>query len=357
MKQITEFYRAHRMVILWTAGYIALMWAILFFLFDFNLFSGAQWNRLIHAQLRGFPGFVFGILMLSALPLYAATTTLVVRTGKPPVTISRPAWLPKFPKKSAKTAADKKSDAAPTATAAPADKPLPAELPNELRGAFMRARTYAATLQAAPKTDTAPSTTTAPTSNGPTTGAPTETAAPSPAASDNPAQIPINDAVPAPAPESHNTDDQLQPDGLPLPADFEFGDAPADDVIASPVFTEINFDTPAPKQDNAPTTTHPVAAHLEALGRDVRVQDDIVITNAMAIATHSDSDFWIADGDEWFASGKQKPSPVTAVLRAAAELSVEPVLYLGAQNIMDLDAMRTNWRAAGVRIVTDLTEL
>ncbi|MDE6478116.1 MAG: hypothetical protein K2L94_02600, partial [Alphaproteobacteria bacterium] len=143
MKQLTEFFHTHRYVITWTMCYIAMMWAILFFLFDFHLFSGAHWHRLMHAHLRGFPGFVFGILMLAALPLYAATTTLIVRTGKPLFTITRPSWLPKWPTGKKPVTPAPAAAAEPPREKAP-QKPLPADLPNELRGAFLRAREIAA---------------------------------------------------------------------------------------------------------------------------------------------------------------------------------------------------------------------
>ena len=89
MKRISEILSTHRHAIIWTACYIMVMWTILYFLFRFNMFSGHMWNRLFHAQLHGFAGFVFGILILAALPLYIASTALIVRTKKPLITIPK----------------------------------------------------------------------------------------------------------------------------------------------------------------------------------------------------------------------------------------------------------------------------
>lgn len=76
-----------------------------------------------------------------------------------------------------------------------------------------------------------------------------------------------------------------------------------------------------------------------------------------AIATHDDSDFWVADAENWFASGKTKPSPIDAVLVAAKEHDATPVLHLLSENIMDLDALKEKWGGYGILIIKDLGEL
>ena len=76
-----------------------------------------------------------------------------------------------------------------------------------------------------------------------------------------------------------------------------------------------------------------------------------------AIATHDDPDFWIADGDNWFATGKQKTSPVAAAVAAAKTENAIPVLLLKSENIMDLADLRKKWDADGVKIITDMSEL
>ena len=86
-------------------------------------------------------------------------------------------------------------------------------------------------------------------------------------------------------------------------------------------------------------------------------QNDIVITDKYAIATHDDKDFWIADDETWFAAGTARPSPVAAAKNAAAAHGLRPVLYLAQSNIMDLDARRDAWRADGVLVISDPSEL
>ena len=97
MKKITDIFKNHKHAIHWTIGYIIVMWAILYFLFNFNMFDGHMWHRLMHARLHGFAGHVFGLLILAALPLYMASTTLIIRTKKPLITVPLPKIpLPKF---------------------------------------------------------------------------------------------------------------------------------------------------------------------------------------------------------------------------------------------------------------------
>lgn len=82
----------------------------------------------------------------------------------------------------------------------------------------------------------------------------------------------------------------------------------------------------------------------------------LIFATDMAIAIHDDTDFWIADADNWFATGKQKPSPIAALLRTA-DTGRRPVLYLGAQNIMNIDELRENWQADGICVITSPDQL
>ena len=83
------------------------------------------------------------------------------------------------------------------------------------------------------------------------------------------------------------------------------------------------------------------------------MDDDVTITNKMAIAIHVDPDFWIADEENWFASGKQKVSPVLAAKNIAKKHGVTAALYLAQKNIMDLDSQIEIWKSAGVILITD----
>lgn len=135
MKWLKDFLKSNKYAIIWTLCYFVCAWAILYFLFDFDMFARLDWWRLAHAHLRGFGAFVFVILLLAAVPLYVATTVVIVRTKKPLITLPVPQFLQH------KTAAQ---PAAPddAETVAPADV-FPDDLPAELREPFLRARLHA----------------------------------------------------------------------------------------------------------------------------------------------------------------------------------------------------------------------
>ena len=93
MNKVLDFIKKNKYAFIWTICYVLVMWTVLKYMFNFDMFSGTQWNILFHAQLRGFPGFVFGILILAAIPLYIATTMVIYRTKKPLFTIKLPSFL------------------------------------------------------------------------------------------------------------------------------------------------------------------------------------------------------------------------------------------------------------------------
>lgn len=342
MNKIAEIFKANKHVIIWTVAYIAIVWAILLFMFNFNIFVGHQWQLLMRAEIKGFAGFVFGILMLAALPMYIATTAIIIRTKQPLITINiKPvtkiftAIIPHPVPTDAITSA---YDTTPQITKQPdntkdtqSGDEFPNTMPQELRGAFMRARQHIDHIVALP-----------------------------------PTQIPVaqNTAPTVTTPEPETGD-------LPLPSDFGFDSPDSTEFtpdISMPTFTDINFgdddnddtntqpadDTPAPITDN---DNNPVIDYLAQHGCTPRRNGDLIIANDIIIATHDDPDFWIADPDNWFATGKQIPSPITHLIKASAQHGLRPVLYLAQTNIMDLDARRTEWNKMGVTTVTDLSEL
>lgn len=345
MQKVLEFLKSKKSVLIWTVCYVFIMWAILHFLFNFNMFSASQWHRLARAELHGFPGFVFGILILAALPLYIATTTLVARTGESLIKIKLPKI--KIPKFMLPTPIDTPAptDApAPTESAAdtpdqptPESCPLPDDMPAELRGAFMRARQHLGAIQAS-AFDLSHMTGPAP----------------------QPVPVPLADTVDA-------------TDALPLPTDFDF-DASIPDTspgaeftAAAPTFTDIDFDAPsAPPPETTPDESpenefHPdlsaITNYLNTNNINFEIVDDIIITDKFAIATHSDPEFWVADTENWFAAGRVRPSPITAAIGTATEYNRTPAIYLGATNIMELDACIANWRESGITVITDLSDL
>ncbi len=322
MTKIFDFIKSHKYAIIWTLCYIVVTWAILYFMFDFSIFSSAQWRHLARAQLRGFPGFVFGILVLAALPLYIATTTLIIRTKKPLITIPLPKIkIPAFLKPAPAPA----SDPAPapeteTPTLGPNEVDAPAELPDdmpaELRFAFIRARNNIGRVQTS-------------VFNAPQ---PTTTAG-------------VTDTT------------EIVADTLPLPADFDI-DIPTPDTDASiPTFTEINFDDAIDNAPDNPNDSLELIVHLTEQDKEFSTDGDVVITDTHAIITHSDSDFWVADTDNWFAAGRTCPSPIATIQEIAQKHNRAPAIYLASKNIMDIDKLIPTWQSAGITVITDLAEI
>ena len=322
MNKILDFIKSHKYAIIWTLCYIATTWAILFFMFDFSIFSAPQWHRLMRAQLRGFPGFVFGILILAALPLYVATTTLIVRTKKPLITIpipkiKIPALFKHAPAEPASTPEPESETPALGPDEADTPTELPPDMPAELRFAFIRARNNIGRVQTS--------------------------------AFNTPQQTPVPNT-----PEMPDIDDT----SFPLPADFDI-DTPTPDTDIMPTFTEINFDEPESNTDIEFDTNDnsELIEYLTENNKAYSTDDNIVITDTHAIITHSDPDFWVADTDNWFAAGRTCPSPIIAVQNAATKHNRTPIIYLATKNIMDIEKLIPEWQSAGITVITDLSEI
>ncbi|MDE6481918.1 MAG: hypothetical protein K2L25_03820 [Alphaproteobacteria bacterium] len=324
MKKISEIFTAHRHAIIWTICYILIMDCILGSLFNFDMFSRAAWVRLMHSRLYGFGGFVFGILILAALPLYAATTAVIMRTQKPLFTL----WVPGFIKRAfapPPPPADEKADAPakPEAAAEPEPEKFPDSMPAELRGAFIRARRGGTRIQVS--------------------------------AFDNSHIIAQPEPQPVMAAAAAGATDTA--DDFPIPTDFDMSYPPESDDAIFPSFKDINFDdapaasTPAPA--TSASTTPPPQIPLDGAHAD----GDFIIYKNNLIAVHDDPDFWIADDTDWFASGKQRPSPIAPLKQRAVELGLTPVLYLARTNILDLDARIEKWTADDVTVISNLDDL
>lgn len=341
MNKISEFFQTHKYAFIWTACYIFMTWAILYFMFNFSIFSIHQWRHLMRAELHGFAGFVFGILVLAALPLYVATTTLIIRTKKPLITIPIPKIkIPKLIKTvpaAAPTPISEPESETPTLGPDEIDAPveLPDDMPAELRYAFIRARNNVGRLQTSS----------------------------------------FNSAT-SPIPQPEFATEQIS-DAFPLPTDFDLGDTEADIEDTKniptfgtvPTFTEITFDD----NENEENTTQDIPTidtennsicdnsrlieYLNKNNREYLTDGDTIITDTYAIITHSSPDFWVADTENWFAAGQVQPSPITTVQDAASRHNRTPVIYLESTNIMDLDKLIAEWESAGIIVITDLSEL
>lgn len=339
------------------------VWAVLRGLFNFNLFSWADLVRLAHVELHGFAGFVFGILILAAVPLYIATTVLTVRKGETPV---------KLPMPNCFTLPAKKTEVAP--------KPLVVEqeslpelshaVPPEMRESFLRAhRNYGVRQRSVFNR--------MPMSGG-------ENVSPAPVVASN---APTNDFVPimdtrtdntvasAIAPNAVASDVNTGTDAsdtlFPIPEDFDVPATNSEPQFSDvPVFSEINFgddgdddaedSEPADNNEKSRPTTNTMEQICELVkgsGLNAKADGDLVVSDAAVIALHDDADFWVADELDWFASGKQKPSPIVALLDACKDTDKKPVLFLAECNIMDFEKLAPKWRAKGIAVVQSRDDL
>ena len=336
-KSFVNFWRA----VAWTGIYVFVMWAILRGLFNFNMFSVAHLTKLLHLQLHGFAGAVFGILVLAAVPLYVATTVLTVRNKEMPVKLPLPKCLTET------APAPKPEPVVPVVTARETLPPVRAGVPMEMRETFMRAqKNYGARQMSVFNRQNVP---------GPDTAMPV--APVGAAGSVEPAREPIAEPVGA-----AKSEDVAAYGAMPIPTDFDM-DASADTADV-PVFADINFDDDndgASSDGGVPADESPVekvCAWLRAAGVDANVAGgDLIVANGYAIAVHDDDDFWVPDEIDWFAAGKQRPSPIVALRRAREERGLKPILYLGTDSIMDLDKNSAEWTSDGIKIVQGREEL
>lgn len=327
MSTISDFLKKCKIPFIWTIGYIFVTWAILHILFGFEMFSRADWIRISHAHLRGLGGLTFSLIIATTIPLYIATTTIVIRTQKPLLAIPMPKIIAKIMEKIFTKNQPPQPIEQKTESVAEENKPEPAEkYPTEMRAAFMRARMH-------------PNRITAPICN---------------VCSVTPNIYP--DAKSAPdvpvAPDFSSTD-------LPLPPDFDI-DSPTQSSPTAPVFQDINFyddDEPDDSEINT-DTENDVIDYLGKNNSEFDVlPNNIILTDNAAIAVHNDSDFWIMDEPIWFASGKTRESPIDALRATAAEHNVRAVLYLASTNIMNFEKKRAEWTENGIHVITKLEDL
>ena len=328
-KSFVNFWRA----VAWTGIYVFVMWAILRGLFNFNMFSIAHLTKLLHLQLHGFAGLVFGILVLAAVPLYVATTVITVRNKEMPVKLPLPKCLTEA------KPAPKPEPVVPVVTATETLPPLRAGVPAEMRETFMRAqKNYGARQMSVFNRQTA-------------------LVSATPVV--EPVREPITESVAA-----AKTEDVAAYGGMPIPTDFDI-DAPtgAGSDVDVPVFADINFDddnSGAPSDGAAPAGEGPIDKVLNFLrgaGVEANIAGDLIVANGCAIAVHDDDDFWVPDEIDWFAAGKQRPSPIVALKKAQSEKNLKPVLYLATDSIMDLDKNTAEWTSDGITIVKSREEL
>ncbi len=340
MACIKDFFKKWRLAIAWTVGYAVVMWAILRGLFSFNMLRLDHWEKLSHVELHGFPGFVFAILLLAAIPLYIATVMLTVRKNEVPVKIPVPKCFVKPPK--AEPAPPK-----PIVTPGEVLEDLPAGVPAEMREIFVRAHKNKSVRQMSvfnrpSKFDDSPVATTV-----------KAEPAPAPMMTPSPAPVALAPTVQTPHPVEPVSDEESD---FPIPTDF---DIPVKKDYDVPVFSDIKFDDDDEEDEEKSEKAEyaNVKDIISGAGHKPEIVGNLIVVNDCAIAVHADDDFWVADELDWFASGRQKPSPIAELNKIVTEKGLKPILYLGQTNIMNFDKVSEQWRAEGVQIVTSVDEL
>lgn len=130
---------------------------------------------------------------------------------------------------------------------------------------------------------------------------------------------------------------------MALPESF---DVDIKEETSAPMFKELNWDNTDDKTELNNQEENNIEIKIEIRG-----------DKKFAVATHDDPDFWVADEENWFATGKQKPSPINAVINTAKNENAVPVLLLKTENIMDLNTLIPKWKASGIKIIKNISEL
>jgi len=318
MKKVLDFIKSNMIVAKWTFWYFFVLWLILRFVFHFDPFSAHYWWKFFHATLHGFAGFVFGLLVYTAIPIYIATTVTVYRKKELVITIPFVdkifTYIKKlFPKKqepAVETPAPEIKEPEPTAPEYPDD------MPPELRIPYMRAKNNLSLTGTVSAYNKQKATTT----------------------------------------NNSEKSEQESDTMLPLPTDFDLSDSDTFGGFsesAIPTFKDINFDNePEPKNLENSTTKYFKSKNIE-----YETYKQFIATEKYVIYEHNDDDFWIMDENVWFASGKQIDSPIKELVELGQENGLTPILYLESQNIMDIETVIEQFESAGVRVIKSLDEL
>ena len=280
------------------------------------MFSAHYWWKFFHATFHGFAGFVFCLLVYTAIPIYIATVSIIYRKKELVITIP---FIDKiftfiskfFPQKTVeeKTPEPESETKEPETPTGPE---YPDDMPPELRIPYTRAKnnmSLTGTISVYNKPKTAP--------------------------------------IPQPITETPETNISV-----PIPTDFDISDSDPFNESSIPTFTDINFDEP--ESENLENNT---TKYFDSKNIEYETYKEFVATEKYVIYEHSDEDFWIMDGNIWFASGKQIDSPINELTGLAQQNGLIPVLYLKSQNIMDLEKVIEQFESDGVRVIKKLDEL
>ena len=318
MKKITDFIKTNQVLVKWTMLYFAFLWVILKFLFNFNMLSYHYWWKFFHANIHGFPGFIFCSIIYCAIPIYLVTAIYAHKKQEFIVNIKIP-YADKIKGLIDKLFAQKTSEEdtpipEPEKPAEPEPAQIPDDLPFELRVPYIRAKQHLSLggiVSVYNKQDTSE----------------------------------IKEE-PQPQPQENEP--------MPIPTDFDIAafDTPTDANI--PVFRDINFDEPVSQKTELQNNT---TKYFDDKKINYEQYLNYIATDKYLIYEHSDSDFWIMEEDFWFASGQQIESPTIELKKIAIEKGLKPVLYLESKNVMDITDTIERFESNGIHVVTSLDEL
>lgn len=319
MKKVFDFIKSNTIIARWTIWYFFILWLILRFIFHFDPFSAHYWWKFFHATLHGFAGFIFGLLIYTAIPIYIATTAIIYRKKELVVTIPFIDKVFEYIKKlfSKEQAQEPVVEILEPEIKEPEniEPEYPDDMPPELRIPYMRAK-----------------------NNLSLTGT---------ISVYNKQKNTQTDQSVA------KTEKENDISGL-IPTDFDLTDFDAQNESTIPTFTDINFDTATEEPENFENNT---TKYLKSKNIEFETYKQFVATEKYVIYEHSDNDFWIMDESVWFASGKQIDSPIKELIELGQQNDLTPVLYLESQNIMDIETVIEEFESMGVRVIKNLDEL
>ena len=145
MKKAIDFLKENKIIVKWTIWYFFIIWAIMWYIFRFDILSAHYWWKFFHATLHGFAGFMFGFMIYAAIPIYIATTIITLRTKELIIPIPFEGKISTvfskiFSQKSESQVPDQKPVEEETKPSEPVEPEYPADLPPELRVPFARAK-------------------------------------------------------------------------------------------------------------------------------------------------------------------------------------------------------------------------
>lgn len=326
MNKVKEFFKTNKLVFEWTVIYFAVLWLILKFLFNFDIFVARNWWKFFHFTFHGFPGFVFCIIVYSAIPVFIATTLITYRKKALVIDVHIPEKIKNVLEKIKtlfnKPAPEAIQDEQPTETDEQKQEPefeRPADMPAELYIPYLRAK------QNRPLIDSVSS-----------------------------FNKPQNKETIKP--------EEFETESFPIPSDFDIdeefpnddnNDFSNDDI---PTFKDLDFDMPISTPEPAKEKST-AEKYFEQKNIDYETYKDFIATEKYVIYDHNDSDFWVMDDEKWFASKKQIDSPIPELIGLGKQNGLIPVLYLESQNIMDMPGTCERFESMGVRVVKSLDEL